>query len=112
MELLSPDVTLWTDGGGKVHQALRPVMGAATVATWFAAIGTVSYQGVEPADMKAELVEINGGPGVVFSGPGRVIATLTFDFDAEGRITAIHNVANPDKLHAVTDGTAYDIGTG
>ncbi|MGW1029741.1 RNA polymerase sigma factor SigJ [Streptomyces sp. NPDC002577] len=110
MELLSPDVTLWTDGGGKVRQALRPVVGAQTVAAWFAAIGTVTYQGVEPADMNAELVEINGGPGMLFSGSGRVIATVTFDFDAEGRITAIHNVANPDKLQAVIDGTAHDVG--
>ncbi|MFE9203466.1 RNA polymerase sigma-70 factor [Micromonospora sp. NPDC007230] len=111
MELLSPDVTLWTDGGGKVRQALRPVVGAGTVAAWFAAIGTVTYQGVEPADMTVELVELNGGPGIVFSGPDRVIATVTFDFDADGRITAIHNMANPDKLRAVADGTAHDIGT-
>ncbi|WP_066951610.1 RNA polymerase sigma-70 factor [Microtetraspora fusca] len=111
MELLSPDVTLWTDGGGKVRQALRPVVGAATVAAWFAAIGTVTYQGIEPADMNAELVEINGGPGIVFSGSGRVIATVTFDFDGDGRITTIHNVANPDKLLAVADGTARDLGT-
>ncbi|MFF5538008.1 RNA polymerase sigma-70 factor [Streptomyces cinerochromogenes] len=111
MELLCPDVTLWTDGGGKVRQALRPVVGATTVAAWFASIGTVSYQGVEPADMKAELVEINAGPGIVFSGHGRVIATLTFDFDADGRIATLHNVANPDKLQAVADGTAYDIRT-
>ncbi|MFF3559332.1 RNA polymerase sigma-70 factor [Streptomyces sp. NPDC002574] len=110
MELLSPDVTLWTDGGGKVRQALRPVVGARTVAAWFAAMGTVSYQGIEPADMNAELVEINGGPGMLFSGPDRVIATVTLDFDADGRITAVHNVANPDKLHAVTDGTAHDVG--
>jgi len=110
MELLSPDVTLWTDGGGKVRQALRPVVGASTVAAWFAAIGTVTYQGIEPADMKAELVEVNGGPGMVFSGPGRVIATVTFAFDADGRITAIHNVANPDKLQAVAEGTTYDVG--
>ena len=34
------------------------------------------------------------------SGAGRVIATLTVDLDAEGRIITIHNVANPDKLHA------------
>lgn len=47
MELLSPDVALWTDGGGKVRQALRPVVGASTVAAWFAAIGTVTYQGIE-----------------------------------------------------------------
>lgn len=111
MELLSPDVTLWTDGGGKVRQAMRPVVGASTVASWFAAIGTVTYQGVEPADMRAELVEVNGGPGVVFSGSGRVIATVTFDFDADGRITAIHNVANPDKLQAIADGITHDVGT-
>lgn len=34
-----------------------------------------------------------------------------FDFDADGRITTIHNVANPDKLKAVTDGTTHGIGT-
>ncbi|OXM74874.1 MULTISPECIES: RNA polymerase sigma-70 factor [Amycolatopsis] len=101
MDLLSPDVTLWTDGGGKVRQALRPVAGAETVAAWFAAIGTVTYQGVAPADMVAELTGINGGPGLVFRGPDRVIATVTFDFDADGRITSLHNVANPDKLGAV-----------
>ncbi|WP_203975926.1 RNA polymerase sigma-70 factor [Planotetraspora silvatica] len=111
MELLSPDVTLWTDGGGKVRQALRPIMGAQMVAAWFAAIGKVTYQGVEPADMNAELVEINGGPGMVFSGPGRVIATVTFDFDADGRIIAVHNVANPDKLQAVAGGTTHDVST-
>ncbi|GAA2904294.1 RNA polymerase sigma-70 factor [Streptosporangium fragile] len=111
MELVSPDVTLWTDGGGKVRQALRPVVGAQTVAAWFAAIGKVAYQGVEPADMNTELVEINGGPGMVFSGSGRVIATVTFDFDAEGRIAAIHNIANPDKLQAIADGTTRDVGT-
>jgi RNA polymerase sigma-70 factor (ECF subfamily) len=111
MELLSPDVTLWTDGGGKVRQALRPVVGAQTVATWFAAIGTVSYQGVAPTDMNAEMVDINGGPGIVFSGAGRVIATVTLDFDADGRIITIHNVANPDKLQAITEGTTHDIAT-
>ncbi|RLP88306.1 RNA polymerase sigma-70 factor [Micromonospora sp. BL4] len=111
MELLSPDVTLWTDGGGKVRQALRPIVGAETVAAWFAAIGTVTYQGVQPDDMRAALVEINGGPGVVFNGAGRVIATVTFDIDADGRITTIHNVANPDKLRAVGDGTTRDLPT-
>jgi cation diffusion facilitator CzcD-associated flavoprotein CzcO len=111
MELLSPDVTLWTDGGGKVRQALRPVTGAPKVATWFAAIGTTPYQGILPADMHTDLVDVNGTPGLVFSAPDRVIATVTFDFDADGRITAIHNVANPDKLGAIGEGVAYDVGT-
>ncbi|MFF0472104.1 hypothetical protein ACFYPX_32310 [Micromonospora zamorensis] len=111
MELLSPDVALWTDGGGKVRQAMRPVVGAQTVAAWFAAIGTVTYQGVEPADMSAELVEINGGLGMVFRGPGRVVATVTVEVDAGGRIIAIHNVANPDKLRAITEGATRDVRT-
>ncbi|ROS44959.1 RNA polymerase sigma-70 factor [Amycolatopsis thermoflava] len=110
MELLSPDVTLWTDGGGKVRQALRPVVGAETVAGWFAAIGTVTYQGVAPADVVTELTEINGGPGLVFRGPDHVLATVTFDFDAEGRITTLHNVANPDKLGAVAGGAVHGLG--
>jgi RNA polymerase sigma-70 factor (TIGR02957 family) len=107
MELLSPDVTLWTDGGGKVRQALEPVVGSKTVARWFAALGTATYQGIEPGRMRSELTWINGGPGVIFRGPDRVIATLTLDVDPEGRITTIHNVANRDKLHAVTAGTRY-----
>lgn len=109
MELLSPDVTLWTDGGGKVRQALRPVVGAETVAAWFAAMGKVTYQGVEPADMSVRLAQINGTPGMVFSGAGRVISTVTFDFGADGRIIAIHNVANPDKLQSIATGTARDL---
>ncbi|WP_280471591.1 RNA polymerase sigma factor SigJ [Nocardia cyriacigeorgica] len=48
MDLLAPDVTLWTDGGGKVRQAMRPVVGADKVAPWFAAVGTRPYQGVAP----------------------------------------------------------------
>ena len=35
---------------------------------------------------------------------GRVIATVTVELDAEGRVVTIHNVANPDKLHAIEDG--------
>jgi RNA polymerase sigma-70 factor (ECF subfamily) len=109
MELLSPDVTLWTDGGGKVRQALRPVVGAAVVAAWFASLGTATYQGVAPADMSAAPAEINGMPGMVFRGHGRVIATITLDISPDGRVVAIHNVANPDKLGAVASGDHYRV---
>ncbi len=104
MELLAPDVTLWTDGGGTVRQAMRPIVGADKVARWLAGAASRPYVGVEISSMTAEVVEINGGPGVVFSGGGRTIATLTVDLDDDGRIVAIHNVANPDKLHAIADG--------
>ncbi|MFG3100255.1 RNA polymerase sigma-70 factor [Streptomyces sp. NPDC048182] len=109
LELLSPDVTLWTDGGGKVRQALLPVIGAERVAGWFAAMAGRSYAGVAAEEITAELIGINGGLGLLFGGAGRVIATVTFDFDEDGRIAAIHNVANPDKLGAVAGGEAYDV---
>ncbi|WP_307828667.1 RNA polymerase sigma-70 factor [Antrihabitans sp. YC2-6] len=109
MALMSPDVTLWTDGGGKVRQAMKPVIGADKVAAWFAGIARRPYQGIELSDMAVELAEINGRAGFVFTGAGRVIATLTVDLDEEGRISNIHNVANPDKLQAIGDGTSHDI---
>lgn len=112
MQFLAPDVTVWTDGGGKVHQAMHPVTGAARVAAWFAGIGTRPYQGVDLADMAVEVADLNGGPAIVFRGAGRVIGTLSLDLDDDGRIAAIHNVANPDKLHAVADGTIYQVGPG
>ncbi|MFD9288479.1 hypothetical protein ACFWBV_09270 [Streptomyces sp. NPDC060030] len=71
----------------------------------------MSYQGVEPSDTRAELVGINDGTGMVFSAPDRVIATVTFDFAAEGRISAIHSIADPDKLGAVGKGTHHSIRT-
>jgi RNA polymerase sigma-70 factor (ECF subfamily) len=103
MQLLAPDVTLWTDGGGKVRQALRPIEGIAKVAAWITGVAKRPYEGVELPNTAAELVDINGAPGIVFTGAGRVIATLTVDLDIDGRIVTIHNVANPDKLHAVAD---------
>jgi RNA polymerase sigma-70 factor (TIGR02957 family) len=104
MELLAPDVTLWTDGGGKVRQAMRPIRGVEKVARWIAGAIRRPYEGVAVADMSAEVVDINGGPGILIHGAGRVIATLIVELDTEGRIVTIHNVANPDKLRAVANG--------
>ena len=107
LQLLAPDVTVWTDGGGKVRQALHPVTGAKRVAAWLATLGDRPYQGVTLGEMTVEVVELNGGPGILFRGAGRVIGTITLDLDEEGRIAAVHNVANPDKLRAVASGVRH-----
>ncbi|MBY8870620.1 RNA polymerase sigma-70 factor [Micromonospora sp. PLK6-60] len=109
LELLAPDVTVWTDGGGKVRQAMRPVTGAAPVAAWFATLGRHPYQGVEFEAMTIEFVEVNGGPGIVFTGAGRVIAAMVLDVDEQGRIAVIRTIANPDKLGAVAARTVHPI---
>ncbi|TDT98458.1 RNA polymerase sigma-70 factor (ECF subfamily) [Streptomyces sp. 846.5] len=110
MELLAPGVTLWTDGGGKVRQALHPVEGSAKVAAWMAGVSRRrSYEGVDISDMTIAFVQINGGPGITFTGAGRVIAVMAVDLDADGRIRTVYNIANPDKLHAVAGGSLHDM---
>ncbi|MBB4740441.1 RNA polymerase sigma-70 factor (ECF subfamily) [Actinoplanes octamycinicus] len=109
MELLAPDVTLWTDGGGKVRQAMRPVHGAERVAAWLAGVGSRPYEGVRPDQMSAALAELNGGAGVVITGAGRVLGTLTLDLDVDGRVAAILNTANPDKLAAIQGGVVHPL---
>ena len=88
----------------KVRQAIRPIIGVANVARWLAGAAGRPYEGVEITAMTAELMEINGGPGIVMRGAGRVIATITVDLDADGRVATVHNVANPDKLRAIAEG--------
>ncbi len=100
---LAPDVTLITDGGGKVKAALRPITGAAKVARFLMAISSRPYMGVEISDMAIEEAEINGTPGTLITAGGSAIAALTAVVSG-GRITAIQLVANPDKLRGVTTG--------
>jgi RNA polymerase sigma-70 factor (ECF subfamily) len=110
LELMAPDVALWTDGGGKVRQALKPVVGAERVAAWLAGVSRRPYEGVEIAAMTVDIVELNGIPAIVFTGAGRVMSVLSLDLDADGRVAAIHNIANPDKLRTVAAGSPTSLG--
>jgi RNA polymerase sigma-70 factor (TIGR02957 family) len=103
MMVLAPDVTLLTDGGGKARAALRPISGAGKVARFIAAISSRPYMGIEISGMSLEAAEINGGPGTLVTAGGHAIAVLTLAV-ADGRITAIQLLANPDKLNAIATG--------
>ncbi|MEU5884891.1 RNA polymerase sigma-70 factor [Spirillospora sp. NPDC047279] len=104
MELLAPDVALWTDGGGKVRAALRTIHGAEKVGRWLAAVGGQPYAGVEARDMRLRSVVLNGEPALVIDGPAGPITTVSVDVNADGLVGAIHLVANPDKLQSVAEG--------
>ena len=92
MELLAPDVTLVSDGGGVVRAALRPIEGADAVARWLAG---VAARGL--AEPSMEVVELNGGPAAVVRSRGELQAAIVLGV-AGGRVRAIYLVANPDKL--------------
>jgi RNA polymerase sigma-70 factor (TIGR02957 family) len=104
MAALAPEVTLWTDGGGKVRAALRTISGADKVARWLVAVSDQAHAGVEPRDMRFRRTDLNGLPGIVIDGPAGPITTITADIDDLGRVIAIHMVANPDKLRPLAEG--------
>jgi RNA polymerase sigma-70 factor (ECF subfamily) len=91
LDVMSPDVVLLTDGGGKMQAALRPINGSDKVARWFG--------GVRPraGSFTFEWTMANGRPGVLFYVDGAVdaFATLTV---RDGKVDAIYLVRNPDKL--------------
>ena len=103
MSVLAPSVTLLTDGGGKTRAALRPISGAAKVARFMAGIATRLYMGTKVSAMRLDAAEINGAPGTLISAGGQPVAVLTMTV-ADGRITAIQLLTNPDKLSAIASG--------
>ncbi|HEY9661784.1 MAG TPA: RNA polymerase sigma-70 factor, partial [Allocoleopsis sp.] len=74
LSLLSKDVTYWSDGGGQVAAALKPLHGAMKVARFLLALYSkrlntaVSY-----------LIEVNGQPGVMVIMGDRIHSVTTFD---------------------------------
>ncbi|MEZ4316757.1 MAG: RNA polymerase sigma factor SigJ [Myxococcota bacterium] len=94
--LLADDVHVTSDGGGKAVAATRVVRGPDHVARFF--IGTA-----RKLDRHAhpEVRQLNGSLAVVLLHEGVVVSALMFA-TADGKVTAVHTVRNPDKLRHLT----------
>jgi RNA polymerase sigma-70 factor (ECF subfamily) len=95
LELLAPDVTLWTDGGGKVRMAaLRPVHGPDKVARMI-----LGFAARSPAGLQVRSAWINGDPAALLLAGDDPVSVLVLDLVPGGhRVRGIYAVANPDKL--------------
>ena len=104
LALFSDEISMLSDGGGKVTAARKIVRGKAKLARLFAIYG--SKHGAAFRDIP---YTINGELGILTFYGGRIFAATTFDV-ADGKISAIYRVMNPDKLKAFdkleTDGLA------
>jgi len=107
--VLSPEVTLVADGGGRALAPRRPVRGAEKVARFLLTVATEERMarflrsvGSEPivADLRVRVAPVNGGPGILVVSGDRPISALVLDV-SEGVVRTIHLVANPDKLAGV-----------
>lgn len=90
LSMLSEDVIVWTDGGGKVRAAVRPVVGAHRSSRFLMHVAKKA-QGVPVATV------LNGQPATVFVHGDAVAVALVLDI-MEGRIVGVRAVSNPDKL--------------
>ncbi|MEU3777321.1 RNA polymerase sigma-70 factor [Streptomyces sp. NPDC032472] len=93
MELLAPEVTAWSDGGGKVSAARRPLHGASNVARWLLGIRAKPQM----TGTTAEPAVINGELGVLYLRGGAPMGALTFDIE-DGLLRNLRFQINPDKL--------------
>ena len=96
--LLSSDVVLHSDGGGKAIAVPNVIHGVDNVARGI--LGALRK--LLPKDLVRCISEINGAPGVVTYLNGKPFSVLTFDA-VEGRIRAIYIVTNPEKLSHVPE---------
>jgi RNA polymerase sigma-70 factor (ECF subfamily) len=90
LAMLSEDVVVWTDGGGKARAALRPVIGPHRASRFLLNVAK-KVQGWPRS------VVLNGQPATVFVEDGTVLSALVLDI-LEGRIVGVRVVNNPDKL--------------
>ncbi|MEU6560726.1 RNA polymerase sigma factor SigJ [Nocardia nova] len=95
--LLDPNATATADGGGLAVTFPDPIVGAERIAHAWMAIAARATT--------ATLLErtVNGHPGLVAEHGGTVISVYAFDI-ADGRITDIWVIRNPEKLRPWTDG--------
>ena len=95
LDLLAEDITLWSDGGGKVAACLKPLHGAAKVARFLRAI-ELRNQKLGLA-YEVELVRVNGQLGILYTLGDNIDSVVGIDI-ANQRIQALYFVRNPEKL--------------
>ena len=108
--VLAEDVGFWSDGGGKVLAARRPVFGREQVAQMLAGFKrTASAAGVDLHTVTLDIADVNGEPAMIMRVAGRLDSVYAFTVKDDA-IAAIHVVRNPDKLQflerQLTAGTA------
>ncbi|MGG2197457.1 RNA polymerase sigma-70 factor [Paenibacillus sp.] len=95
LRLLSEDAALYSDGGGKVTAAVRPILGAERISRFLAGLLEKVQDG-----FSYRFAVVNGYTGIVTYVHGRPLNVFSFHAENE-RIEAIYIVVNPEKLKHV-----------
>jgi len=95
LALLAPDVRLVSDSGGKAKAPRRIMESADKVGRFLIAVGQDW-----PTGTGVRVLELNGGPALVFSADGVVDTVFQADV-SDGAIRCVYVIRNPDKLAGV-----------
>lgn len=93
MSLLAPDVTAWSDGGGVVSAARRPLHGADNVTRWL--LGVLAKPGTQ--GMQIDITSINGELALLASFGDVVAGSVHLEIDGDA-IVGIRMMLNPAKF--------------
>ncbi|MFF4750887.1 RNA polymerase sigma factor SigJ [Streptomyces sp. NPDC002514] len=96
LEILAPDVTVWTDGGGSRRPAgLRPVRGRDKAARLITAHATRH----DPRGLELRYRRVNGDEAAVLFDGDAAYAVMVMDLTPDGeRVSGVYIVTNPEKL--------------
>ena len=94
LALFAEDVSMTSDGGGRVTAARKIVRGKSKLAHALKMFGKKFG-----ASLEYKLTTINGEPGLLTFAEGKIFSVTTFEF-TDGKISAMYRVMNPDKLKA------------
>ena len=103
--LLARDATYYSDGGGKIVSALRPIKGRDRITRLIAGISRkaqIADGGLRPS-------RINGLPGFIVELRNGTVVTVAMDFH-DGLIANLYLVGNPEKLRQVPRNRAAALG--
>jgi RNA polymerase sigma-70 factor (ECF subfamily) len=92
--MLSADVTVYADGGGKIPAALHPIAGFDAVMQFHTSLARLFA--AKPSRM-VRYSYINGLPGFVTIEQDGILQTTALHIE-DGHIAAVYVVRNPDKL--------------
>jgi RNA polymerase sigma-70 factor (ECF subfamily) len=96
IELLAEDAVFTGDGGGKATAFPQPLVGAQRIAHAVRALFRQAARG--DGAVTVTPTAVNGQPGwIAREDDGAVIVVMALDI-ADGRVTAIRSIVNPDKL--------------
>jgi RNA polymerase sigma-70 factor (ECF subfamily) len=95
--ILSSDVGLWSDGGGKATASLRPLLGRDRVLNLLVGLHRVAQTTGPIEKMALTILDVNSEPALVLRSGGRLESIFVLSIDGEN-VSAIRVIRNPDKL--------------